>query len=132
MSSSEASTSASAEIVTAAKASVEIRCKNEAWHIGQFFPPFDLSGAISDKFKADAELCNCPEAREAILESLTRQAKEARLQGFEFVKAVHLEPVMWTPESEVMTPTLKLKRPQLRAKYNAQLDAMREQLRGKK
>jgi long-chain acyl-CoA synthetase len=88
-----------------------------------------LGSATSEKLKTDEDICASAEACAAILESLAKTGREARLQGFEIIKAVYLEPVMWTPESEVMTPTLKLKRTPLREKYAAQLDALRQQVR---
>ena len=52
------------------------------------------------------------------------------LQGFEAVKAIHLEPQQFTVEDELMTPTFKLKRPQLQKKYQAVLDGMYKALHG--
>ena len=52
------------------------------------------------------------------------------LQGFEAVKAIHLEPQQFTVEDELMTPTFKLKRPQLQKKYQSVLDGMYKALRG--
>jgi long-chain acyl-CoA synthetase len=40
------------------------------------------------------------------------------------VKRWQLLPVEWTPESEELTPTLKLKRRVVDAKYSADIDAL--------
>lgn len=45
-----------------------------------------------------------------------------QMQGFEAVKGVHLEPEQFTVEDELMTPTFKLKRPQLQKRYQRVLD----------
>ncbi len=39
---------------------------------------------------------------------------------------------MWPPQNELMTPTFKLKRPQLQKKYQAVIDDMYKQLNSKK
>ena len=52
------------------------------------------------------------------------------LQGFEAVKAIHLEPQQFTVEDDLMTPTFKLKRPQLQKKYQSVLNDMYKTLRG--
>lgn len=45
-------------------------------------------------------------------------------QGFEIVKAVHLDANMWTPET-ILTPTFKLKRNEARTLYAKQVSALR-------
>lgn len=64
------------------------------------------------------------EAKKAMLEELTRTGKEAKLKGFEMVKAVYLEPEQFAVENELMTPSMKLKRPQLQQRYQKEIDAM--------
>lgn len=41
----------------------------------------------------------------------------SQLKGFEFIKAVHLDPVPFNMDRELLTPTFKKKRPQLLKYY---------------
>ncbi|KXZ49465.1 hypothetical protein GPECTOR_21g691 [Gonium pectorale] len=59
-----------------------------------------------------------------ILAELTRVGKDDKLKGYEIVKAVHLESVQFSVEDDLLTPSFKLRRPQLQAKYQKQIDAM--------
>jgi long-chain acyl-CoA synthetase len=52
-----------------------------------------------------------------VIADLNRMWAEAKLAGFERIFRVHLEPVEWTPECELMTPTMKTKRPQMLKHY---------------
>jgi long-chain acyl-CoA synthetase len=47
-----------------------------------------------------------------------------QLHGFEIPRAVYLEPNMFTPESDIVTPTLKLKRPVAQRVYQQAIDEM--------
>ncbi|KAH9719177.1 Long chain acyl-CoA synthetase 4 [Citrus sinensis] len=69
---------------------------------------------VNGDFKS---LCENPKAKEFILGELSRVAKEKKLKGFEFIKAVHLEPVPFDIERDLLTPTYKKKRPQLLKHY---------------
>ncbi|KDD75732.1 AMP-binding enzyme [Helicosporidium sp. ATCC 50920] len=59
-----------------------------------------------------------------VLDEMDACARQARLKGFEMVRAVALERSEWTPADEVLTPSLKLKRPQLLKRYDAQVQRM--------
>ncbi|XP_022864336.1 long chain acyl-CoA synthetase 4-like [Olea europaea var. sylvestris] len=69
---------------------------------------------ISGNFDA---LCKNTRVKEYILGHLTKIAKEKKLKGFEFIKALHLDPVPFDMERELLTPTFKMKRPQLLKYY---------------
>ncbi|GAV65774.1 AMP-binding domain-containing protein [Cephalotus follicularis] len=69
-------------------------------------------------------LCKDPKAREYILGELTKIGKEKKLKGFEFIKAVHLEPEPFDMERDLLTPTYKKKRPQLLKYYKDVIDSM--------
>jgi long-chain acyl-CoA synthetase len=60
--------------------------------------------------------------QEAVAEAAA--AANQRLARVQQVKRWQLLPVEWTPESEELTPTLKLKRRVVHAKYSADIDAL--------
>ena len=63
-----------------------------------------------------------------VLQALQAQGRASNLRGFEIVKAVHLHPQEFRVEDGVVTPTFKLRRPQLLATFQAQVNAMYKQL----
>jgi len=71
-----------------------------------------------------------PEAAALILAEITSEAKAAKLKSFEIPKKVVLEGRVnellqgFSIENDCLTPTFKLKRPQLLKKYQEQVDAM--------
>jgi long-chain acyl-CoA synthetase len=69
-----------------------------------------------------AELAGHPAVLAAVGEAVT--AANARLARVQQVKAWRLLPVEWTAESEELTPTLKLKRRIVHAKYADVIDAL--------
>lgn len=80
---------------------------------------------IPDKANAAfPDLCNSEELKQEILSEIRRLSKVNGLHGFETVKAVYLEPNIFTAESGLVTPTFKLKRPQLKDHFTKQIDEM--------
>jgi long-chain acyl-CoA synthetase len=71
-----------------------------------------------------AELAGHPAVLAAVAEAVT--AANARLARVQQVKRWRLLPVEWTAESEELTPTLKLKRRIVHAKYADVIDALYE------
>ncbi|KAL0324199.1 UNVERIFIED_CONTAM: Long chain acyl-CoA synthetase 4 [Sesamum calycinum] len=59
---------------------------------------------VSGDFNA---LCENPKVKQYFLGELARIAKEKKLKGFEFIKAVHLDPVPFDMERDLITPTFK-------------------------
>ncbi|KAF7149555.1 hypothetical protein RHSIM_Rhsim02G0242900 [Rhododendron simsii] len=62
-------------------------------------------------------LCENPRAKAYVLGELAKVAREKKLKGFEFIKAVHLDPVPFNMDRDLLTPTFKKKRPQLLKYY---------------
>ncbi|CAL5433890.1 unnamed protein product [Camellia sinensis] len=69
-------------------------------------------------------LCVNPKAKQNVLVELTRIGKGKKLKGFEFIKAVHLDPEPFDMERDLLTPTFKKKRPQLLKYYQNIVDNM--------
>ncbi|KAJ9706173.1 hypothetical protein PVL29_001633 [Vitis rotundifolia] len=69
-------------------------------------------------------LCENPKAKEYLLGELSKIGKEKKLKGFEFIKAVHLDPVPFDMERDLITPTYKKKRPQMLKYYQNVIDKM--------
>merc|ERR1712144_26191 len=71
-----------------------------------------------------AAVCKTPEANAMLLDELKKTGKAAKLKGFEIVKAIHLDSVQFSVETDLLTPTFKLKRPQLLKHYQSKVDAL--------
>ena len=71
-----------------------------------------------------------PEACKFILDAMVAEGQAAKLKTFELPKAVVLEGTLnelnqgFSIDNDCLTPTFKLKRPQLLQKYKAQIDTM--------
>ena len=69
-------------------------------------------------------LCADPAVAKMVHQSMLAVGEGAGLKGFEQVKAVHLHPELFSVENGLYTPTFKLKRPQARAAFQADIDRM--------
>jgi long-chain acyl-CoA synthetase len=97
-----------------------------AWGIEKGFVPPGTGVFDADKVALAAR----PEAKALIMEEIKKEAANGKLKGFEIPKDVHLEGEVdavlqgFTVAKDTMTPTFKLRRPQLLKAYKAQVDAM--------
>ena len=62
------------------------------------------------------------QAEQFVVKELAAAAKSNKLKGFERIAAVHLEPEPFSAENGLMTPSFKLKRPQLQKHYQKLID----------
>ncbi|PHH59025.1 hypothetical protein CDD81_3938 [Ophiocordyceps australis] len=70
-----------------------------------------------------------PRVRKAFLKILDDIARKHKFNKFEKVRNVHLDVEPFTVENELLTPTLKLKRPQTAKFFRAQLDQMYDEIK---
>ncbi|CAL8105307.1 unnamed protein product [Calicophoron daubneyi] len=63
---------------------------------------------------SEGEICNNKTANKIVLNELTQIGRNGGLKGFEQVKAIHLTTDHFTIENGMLTPTLKLSRPNVR------------------
>ncbi|EOX97210.1 Long-chain acyl-CoA synthetase 2 isoform 2 [Theobroma cacao] len=77
-------------------------------------------------------LCENRKARKYILDELNSTGQKHQLRGFEMLKAVYLEPTPFDMERDLITPTFKLKRPQLLKYYKDRIDQLYSEAKGSK
>ncbi|KAH8117307.1 acetyl-CoA synthetase-like protein [Phellopilus nigrolimitatus] len=65
-----------------------------------------------------------PHIIQAIFDVMVNEAKQGGLKGFETIKKIHVTLDPFTSENGLLTPTLKIRRRDVRAKYQKELDAM--------
>ncbi|KAI3446056.1 hypothetical protein Pfo_002721 [Paulownia fortunei] len=89
--------------------------------------------AANNQEKGDLQsLCSNVKARKYILDELNTTAKRHNLRGFEMLRAVHLDPIPFDIDRDLITPTFKLKRPQLLNYYKDCIDQMYSEAKGTK
>jgi long-chain acyl-CoA synthetase len=71
-----------------------------------------------------AELFNSPELKKAVMASLAEIATSSQFKPIEFVQGIYLCPEEWTPENELLTAAMKIKRQDIYKKYKAELNAI--------
>ncbi|KAM7258039.1 hypothetical protein ACFE04_013780 [Oxalis oulophora] len=69
-------------------------------------------------------ICEDPRTKEYIIGELAKISKENKLKGFEHIRGVHLDPVPFDVERDLLTPSYKKKRPQMLKYYKAAIDEM--------
>lgn len=74
--------------------------------------------------KSFAELCKEEKVKKHILTSLQKHGKEHDLKGFENIKNVYLETELFSVDNDMLTPTFKIKRHQVKKKFQQQIDDM--------
>jgi long-chain acyl-CoA synthetase len=75
---------------------------------------------ISDEEFAQA--CKSENLKNAVLEQMNAAAKAKQLFGFQWVKAIHLDHREWTPDNNLLTPTLKVRRKALADFYAKEIE----------
>lgn len=65
--------------------------------------------------------------RKAVIKELDKIGKKSKFNAYERVRACHLEIEPFSIANELLTPTLKLKRPQTAKKFRAEIDRMYEE-----
>ncbi|GMF44099.1 unnamed protein product [Phytophthora fragariaefolia] len=83
-----------------------------------------LSGDDASKAKVLAN----PEYQKDVRDDMELVAKEAQLRGFERVRNVHFHPKQFSADDNLVTPTFKLKRPQLKAYFQPQIEKLYREL----
>lgn len=64
----------------------------------------------------------------AVLDDLNRVGKESGLKGYEMLKAIKISKEAFSVENDLVTPTLKLKRPQLLEFFKKDISQLYEKL----
>jgi len=74
------------------------------------------------------EICTQPEIKEMILKDMLAVGKAAGLHSFEQVKDIFLSAEQFSVDNNLLTPTLKSKRPQLKQHFDKQILTMYSRL----
>lgn len=82
-------------------------------------------------FEAIKQACKHEKVKAAVHKDLDKIGRKNKFAGYERVKAIHLSLEPFTVDNEVLTPTLKLKRPSAVKMYRPLLDQLYEEANAK-
>ncbi|XP_030525095.1 probable CoA ligase CCL6 [Rhodamnia argentea] len=126
--------------------SVYQRCPlaTSIWVYGSSFESFLVAVVVPDRKALEdwaanhgvardfQSLCQNLKAKKYVLDELNSTGHKHQLRGFEKLKAVHLEPNLFDMERDLITPTFKLKRPQLLKYYKDCIDQLYSEAKANK
>eukprot|EP01129_Flabellula_baltica_P016886 TRINITY_DN9190_c0_g1_i1.p1 TRINITY_DN9190_c0_g1~~TRINITY_DN9190_c0_g1_i1.p1 ORF type:complete len:729 (+),score=164.84 TRINITY_DN9190_c0_g1_i1:52-2238(+) len=92
--------------------------------IGELAPP----GVDPNDLQA---LCEHPDVIATVLAEINQLATENNRAGFERIRSLYLYPEEFSTENDLATPTMKLKRPQLKEFFKDVIDRMYEEINSK-
>ncbi|KAF5443997.1 hypothetical protein F2P56_036505 [Juglans regia] len=124
--------------------STYLRCPliTSIWVYGNSFESFLVAVVVPDQKALEDwavnhhvtgdfnSLCENLKARKHIVDELNNTGHKHQLRGFEMLKAVHLEPNPFDMGRDLITPTFKLKRPQLLKYYKDTVDQLYSEAKG--
>eukprot|EP01122_Echinamoeba_exundans_P005958 TRINITY_DN1615_c0_g1_i2.p1 TRINITY_DN1615_c0_g1~~TRINITY_DN1615_c0_g1_i2.p1 ORF type:complete len:702 (-),score=218.09 TRINITY_DN1615_c0_g1_i2:80-2185(-) len=88
----------------------------------------EKNGALPNSENPIKELIKDERLKKAILQALSDMARAEKRAGYEVIKRCHLIDYEFNAENDFATPTAKLKRPQLRAAFKAEIDSMYKEI----
>ena len=71
-----------------------------------------------------AEICKSDSLKAAIMSEIQKLSKAGNLNRLETVRAIHLESELFSVENGLLTPTFKMKRKQIKDKYERQIESL--------
>jgi len=74
------------------------------------------------------ELCAIPELSAHVTKELNKVARANGLKGFEIPRGVYLCPIAFSVDDDLLTPSFKLKRPQLLEHFKSEVDTLYRRL----
>ncbi|QDS78192.1 hypothetical protein FKW77_005607 [Venturia effusa] len=89
-----------------------------------------ITGKKFDMFDREAmkQACLDERVRKAVLKDITEICSKHKLNRYEYIRALHLMLDPFMEENDLMTPTMKLKRPKVTKHYREHLDALYEEI----
>ncbi|XP_060559682.1 long-chain-fatty-acid--CoA ligase 1-like isoform X2 [Ruditapes philippinarum] len=93
--------------------------------------PDTLPGYAKEKFNLSVsmeELCKNEDIKKAILDDITSVGKKGGLASFEQAKDIYLHPELFSVENQLLTPTFKAKRNELKVFFKTQIEDMYKNL----
>ncbi|KAF9431843.1 hypothetical protein BGZ76_011633 [Entomortierella beljakovae] len=98
----------------------------------EYFLPFANGVAGTNVSMGDLEgiskLCKDPKIVLEVTRELEKAGKAGALRGFEFIKRVYLTTDIFSVDNGMMTPTFKVRRPQVAENFKSQIQAMYEDI----
>jgi long-chain acyl-CoA synthetase len=90
--------------------------------------PLEASKTLGIAKLSMQELCQREDVKKMIMDDLLAVGKAAGLYSFEQVKDIYVSSEMFSVENDLLTPTLKSKRPKLKEHFKPQITSMYEKL----